>query len=350
MKAKDLVEALTETDIILLLTELGAEPQKLNNYIQSKTICHGGDSRKLVYYDDKKVFTCYTGCEQPNFNIIDLVIKVKGLSFYETLLWVCNIVGITDTSFSNLTTQEDLSFLDKLKSKKYEEKKVKVYDATVLNDFKELYYEGWLEEGITYSTMKKFGIRFCSERFRIVIPNFNVQGELVGIRVRNLVRGKNNEVSKYLPLFYENNDYSFPSNSILYGVYENKCDIVKYKSAILFEGEKSVLKLHSYTSYPSIGVATYGTKISEEQIRMLRKMGVENVIIAYDKEFETGDKTMELIQAKKLRATIVDKLRNEFNVSILWDNKHNLLELKDSPVDKGEEVFKELMKNRINII
>jgi hypothetical protein len=69
--------SLTIEQVNELVAELGGEPQIQGNSIISRTICHGGDSRKLYYYDNTKLFSCYTGCEERTFDIFQLVLKVK---------------------------------------------------------------------------------------------------------------------------------------------------------------------------------------------------------------------------------------------------------------------------------
>ena len=70
--------SLTIEQINDLVAELGGEPEIQGSTIIARTICHGGDSRKLYYYDNTKLFTCYTGCEERTFDIFQLVLKVKG--------------------------------------------------------------------------------------------------------------------------------------------------------------------------------------------------------------------------------------------------------------------------------
>jgi hypothetical protein len=41
-----------------LLISLGADPVLKDDIIMCRTICHGGDSHKLYYYDNTKLFRC----------------------------------------------------------------------------------------------------------------------------------------------------------------------------------------------------------------------------------------------------------------------------------------------------
>ena len=59
-----------------LIAELGGEPQFQHEVLLCKTICHGGDSHKLYYYDNTKLFKCYTDCGD-SWDIFELVRKVK---------------------------------------------------------------------------------------------------------------------------------------------------------------------------------------------------------------------------------------------------------------------------------
>ena len=39
-----------------LVAELGGEPRRQGDILICRTICHGGDSHKLYYYDNTKLF------------------------------------------------------------------------------------------------------------------------------------------------------------------------------------------------------------------------------------------------------------------------------------------------------
>ena len=67
-----------------LVAELGGEPvmSGTGTFFTAKTICHnllGEGSRKLYYYDNTKLFQCYTDCSG-SFDIFELVAKVKNVN------------------------------------------------------------------------------------------------------------------------------------------------------------------------------------------------------------------------------------------------------------------------------
>ena len=68
---------LTIDEILRLVAELGGEPMMgaSGNFFTSRTICHnhlGEGSRKLYYYDNTKLFQCYTDCGN-SFDIFELI-------------------------------------------------------------------------------------------------------------------------------------------------------------------------------------------------------------------------------------------------------------------------------------
>ena len=74
-------EVLTVDNIYDLLEEFGGEPEHTSFGLISRTICHNDinsdASRKLYYYENTGLLRCYTGgCEEPIFDIFELVIKV----------------------------------------------------------------------------------------------------------------------------------------------------------------------------------------------------------------------------------------------------------------------------------
>lgn len=98
----------------------------------------------------------------------------------------------------------------------------------------------------------------------------------------------------------------------------------------------------------NISVASCGSNLNYKQIEILIKdFNVNNIIIAYDKEFENFASQDGINYYNKLRK-ICEKYSNYCNFSFLFDYD-NLLQLKDSPIDRGKEVFEKLMKNKIEV-
>ena len=110
-------------------------------------------------------------------------------------------------------------------------------------------------------------------------------------------------------------------------------DIKKKHEIILFEGCKSVLLADTWGIHNTGAILT--SHLSKNQMVILAKLGC-NVIFALDKDVRVRDDRN------------VNKLKQYVNVYYLWD-KDNLLDEKDSPVDKGQEVFNALLHNKYKL-
>ena len=191
-------------------------------------------------------------------------------------------------------------------------------------------YELWRKEGITDEAMSYFGVRYDGFSNCIVYPVRNEQGKIVNIGGRTLDPDfKEKGIRKYT--------YFKPwggQMNIVYGLYENYNDIVSRKEIIIFEGMKSVLIAREY-GYKNTG-AILTSHLNPGQMKILANLCVKNgvrIVFALDKD----------VKIKQDRN--IESLRKYVNVEYLCDMK-DLLDEKDSPVDKGEEIFNMLYQSR----
>lgn len=348
----DIKNQISDDDVYNLLEYLGGQPVNLDNVITSYTICHGGDSEKLAYYRDSKRFMCYTHCG--NFDIFELIVKVKNVTFGQAVKFIeeffhldTPIIGSFEKRETHYESEID-NPIASLKHRAHREHQTleKIQNENVLNSFYDFYYDGWIKEGISKQTMRKFGIKFSIIDNQIIIPHRDIDGDLVGIRARNLSQDKVDEGKKYIPIYYNGKSYRYPTGLNLYGLNINKDVINKTHQIVLFEAEKSVLKMDSFYGAGN-SVALNGTMLGEEQVKLIDSLDVNEVIIAVDKEYDNANSEESKEYAKKM-FSIFKKLKNRYNLSIIWD-KEGLLNRKDSPVDQGKEVFEKLIKDRIII-
>lgn len=309
-------------------------------FIMLPTVCHNEYSEvasmKLYYYFNTNLFHCYTECDG-SFDIYELVKKMLELrslpsNFYEVL----NVITrFTDVEFT--MTQKYTSVLEK-----YEERgtsiEFKEHDPKVLGMFHKLYYGPWIDEGISYKSMDKYGVRFSIAKNQVIIPHWDMDGALIGIRVRNLDRIEILKGNKYMPARIEGQWYSHPVSYTLYGLHQTRYQIAGTKTAFLFEGEKSVMKCDSWYGDSNIAVATCGNRINKFQIGLLQELGVQNVVICYDK-MDHEDYFYQLTAQ-------AEKYKQYMNFSFIYD-RGNKLDNKEAPVDKGQEIFEELLKERV---
>ena len=370
----ELKESLTLEQIADLVAEFGGEPQIRDGIIVSKTICHnpaGEGSYKLYYYENTHLFRCYTDCGE-TFDIFELVQKIKNNNneqktyyskegiltlrpwqLFDAVEFVAIFFGysITNENFSETQTLfqdwEKLNKYDKINSVELKEKTIelRVFDKKILNNLPRPHLEMWEEEGITYDVMMSRGIAYDPKRHGIVIPHYDINNNLIGIRERTLVE-EEEKYGKYKPSILNRQMYNHPLGFNLYNLNNSKENIKLIQKAIVFEGEKSPLLYASYFGKENdISVACCGSSLISYQVHLLLSLGVKEIIVGMDKQFqEIGDD--EWIRLTNKLKSIHDKYGAYTQISYLFD-KGDLLGYKDSPIDRGPEVFMKLFKERI---
>ena len=349
MTTKEIIEQMTEYDVVDILMDLGSdEPAYVRDGMLFNTICHnnpGEGKKKLHYHTESKTFYCYTECGNIG-NIFQLVMKTKDCNFRDAYEYVCSKLGIATSTlkYGFTAAKVDCSFIRKFNKKEKEFEMPKPRDEKVLNNFyPNLFHQSWIDDHISIPVMKMFGIRFDVYENRIIIPHYDENKVLVGIRCRNLDKAKVEDGKKYMPIVVGDEVFNYETSTNLFGLHINKQNIIKYKKILIGESEKFVMQHRTYYE-ESIAVALGGSSISDYHIQLLQKYDVREVILALDKEFE-NEKEEEKYR-EKIQKSFVDRLSKYFTVSIIWD-VDNQLELKMAPTDKGKDVFDELYKKRI---
>ena len=358
MSFQELREQLTDEAIKDILIQYDVEPvDETETAIIFPTCCHNlsGGSPKLYYYKDSHLFQCFTHCEGL-FDIFDLLIKMHKLRG-ETItlkqaVELCNLDTsyMADSEFAEYDISKDLRFLkvcNHTTIANSDEIKLKTYDKAILRKFSFDYIglQPWIQEGISVESLQRFNIKYDSNRQCIIIPNFDIRGDLIGVRGR-FFKQKDIAKGKYRPIYDNGTLYNYPTGKSFYGIYENKKNIERKKMCIIFEGEKSVLLFNSiYGTDNNISLATLGQNITRDQIDYLRKMKVRDVILAYDTDYE------DIGQLKEVKEKYINKAKifaPYFNVSVLMDY-HFLLPYKSSPIDGGREVFEKILNEQLKV-
>lgn len=356
--------ALTLEDYFNLLTLFGGEPQYMPFGIVSSTICHnppGVGSRKLYYYKNSNLFHCFTGCEDPSFDIYILVQKVmsiqkgRNLSWGEALQWVAGWKGyapdVADQALGGFTE-------DWLVFQNYERinditlnvprKTLKAYPTDILYRFNyDVKIRPWLNDGINEEAMAFADIGYFAGQECITIPHWDVDDRFIGLRGRFLIREDAEQYGKYRPLKINGIWYTHPLGFNLYGLNWAKANIPKFKKVIVFEGEKSVLQYMSYFGTDNeIAVACCGSSISEHQFQLLMEQHPAEIVVAFDKDFEKIGDDVFAKQVKNCKR-LNEKYGSYVRLSFLFDKTNSILPLKASPTDAGKDAFLKLFKERI---
>ncbi len=354
MTDKDILKnSLTEQDITDIVKGLGAAAPTYDNHnnLIFETVCHnppGMGKFKLYYYDNTKLFTCYTDCGE-SFDIYELVKRAKlqegnVLSFLDAIDYVKNYKHVEGDIDRELCIN-DWDFIKQYYRKKMEQIRLPVYQETYLEKFLSMYYIGWIKEGISIQTMRKYGIKYCPIENKIIIPHYDKEGRLIGIRGRAL---DPIEVTyrKYAPVTIQRELCSYPVSFNLYGLNFNHRNILKNNKIILFEGEKSVLKCESFYPNNNISVAVLGSNISNYQREMVLDLKIEEIIIAFDKEWENRD---EKIASLKKMQEVGRRFAPYARVYLLFDKNDELIKKGEAPCDRGKETMESLLRQKIEV-
>lgn len=357
---KDILKKSLEPEQIFDLLDMwGGNPTYQDNIIISDTICHNNPmdgSHKLYYYYSTQLFVCYTSCG--TFDIFDLCIKVmkiqKNLEWelYDAMSYIAGYFGFEGEEPLDDKNKQELEDWEIFKRHKIEIPQaiqnpvLKEYNPIILTRFSYPRIDGWEKEGISAEVSRKNFIGYYPGGEQIVIPHFDINGRLIGIRGRSLVEDIAEKYGKYRPLKINGMLYTHPLSMNLYHLNISKDNIKKLKTAVLFESEKSCLMYESYYGRENdISVAACGSTLSIYQVNFLKNLGINELIVAFDRQFkEINDEEFKRLKSKLIH--IYQRYKNTIKISFIFD-KHMITPYKASPIDISKDIFEQLLKERI---
>jgi len=347
MNYEEIIEQLDDNKVKALLDKLQIPFEEKGSYIIMPTVCHHADiddaSWKLYYYKNTHIFQCYT--EDGAMSIFSFLKR-----FYETRNyeydWYNDILRVildcSNISFNAEDANKYKSIQDDYSQKKIR-RELPAYPEGILDVFVKYYPIEWLNDGISRAAMDKFNIKYSPSQNKIIIPHYDVNGRLIGIRGRALNPWEIENVGKYMPVQIEDKWYSHPLSLNLYGLNITKENIKRSGIAYLFEAEKSVLQFESFQML-NCAAAVCGSKLNKYALDILiRECHPQEIVICFDSEEEPKDDTYF-----NHLYTLCQKYNMYCNFSFIYD-RERLLRLKDSPSDHGEEVFKQLLWKRVRV-
>lgn len=330
-----------EKKIEYILQQIGCHDIKFNRQKDYFSAAHpDGDNPQGINIRDSEYLNYRSfsrGVDyEDNQDLISLIQTTKRMSFIETVKYLHNIL---DLPFEFKKKEEKkkqkfdpLAVFKKIKDKnkygKVNVDDIHVLDDKLIDDYIPILHIDWAREGIMPWTREKFKLAYSYRHKRVIIPmRYWLTGELLGFNQRTTVENyKEFGIKKYFIT------PTYPKYANLYGLYENYDGIQKARHVVVYEAEKSVLKRDSLND--PTGVALSGHTMSEEQARIL--MGLDSeIVIALDKDVDISEVRH-----------MCEKFYNIKPVSYIHD-KWDLLDEKDSPVDKGNKIFEFLFKHRI---
>ena len=288
--------------------------ESLTSYIRSRNI--SGDIFSIVGYI---LYSC-NDFESTKENL------------YQIVQYICNTLDYELDSFPDIKEEKKTDWLYFLRDIQKERKKEfildeipvnKILDEKILNKYLPLLHKNWWSEGINEQTRKEFDIMYDLESDRIAFSVHNEFGELISIKGRTTI----GDERKYIYL------YPCYKSIELFNLHRAKEYINKRKKVFIFEGAKSTMLCTQWGFCNCVSIE--GDSPSPVQIYKLKNLGIDiQLIFCFDK-----DKDEKFIKQQ------LKQIKNR-DVRYMLD-KNDLLSEKESPVDKGENVFKKLIKNNI---
>lgn len=307
-------------------------------------------SPKLYFYKDSQIYFGYTSSR--SYDIISLVqtrlaLLKQPCSFLDACQFIIDTTNINPDSISRVKKEGhvyDWSNLERFVRVRKYGNQLSEYNRNIIDTLPPLYPQAWIDEGISEETMEKYQIRYYERCNQTVIPCFDDEARLVGVRVRNWDKDRV-EQAKYMPLVtLDGQCYKFNTNQVFYGINYNKPEIERTGKVIIVESEKAVMKLDTYMGRHNIALGMYGSNLGIQRRNQLLKMGVNTVSYVVDNDFIGQDDEFFEQWREKIRHFI--KLWDGFcRVEIVWDNL-GLLGPKENATDRTKEVWEQLWENR----
>ena len=344
---EQIVKDLKDEEVIRLMYELGADRhEETDNYIIFPTICHNENateaSMKLYYYKDTHLLYCYTEDGPMSiYKFLENYYKTRNIEYN----WGQDILKVVFqcSAATELTTKETI-FKQSLKDKYRKRQSIQLaaYSPNVLESFVKQYPIEWLEDNISAGAMDKYNIRYSISQNKIIIPHYDINNRLVGIRGRAL---NESEIvyAKYAPVKIEDIVYKHKLSLNLYGLNHNWKNIKELGICYIAESEKAVLQSELFGE-KNCTVAICGSSLNIYQIKLLMQhCQPKEIVLCLDKEELPGEdkyfyKLWDMCSKYKLYT----------NMSFIYD-RENLLNLKDSPFDRGRNIFNKLLEKRVKV-
>lgn len=324
-------EIANEIDILNII-ERYQEPVKYNGHTVLFHCCNNSDTNpSLTVNTDNNMYKCFS-CGSGG-NALSYLLKELKIPYSDAVKIITEMSGRVLSH--SVTSSETLKYYKRIKNA--EDKKTldktaqRVYQSfdDYLKFSDELPQE-WIDEGIDPDVMRKFNIRVDKNLNRIVYPVYDSDGRYICAKGRTRL-----ESYSLLGLSKYQNYSKIGTTDYFCGMKENLPSILSKRKIIVVEGIKSVMKLYGWGYDYALSAET--SSINTRQTEILIGLNATDITIAFDK-----DKKINHIKNN------INLLARFTNVYIIQD-KDGLLDEKDSPVDKGKEVFEKLLENRIRI-
>lgn len=194
------------------------------------------------------------------------------------------------------------------------------------------YKDEYLEETGLCSKWESDGS--LHDRFyeRVIFPVHSVSGRIIAFGGRTLLKEKSDKIAKYVN---SKESEIYVKSRSLYGIYFAKTSISKEDRCYLMEGYLDVLSMHQ--AGITNCVASSGTSLTEEQIRIIRRF-TNNVTIMYDGDsagLHAAIRAIDMILKEGMNPRVVFLPDGDDPDS--YSRKHTLEEIKEFITDNEKD-------------
>lgn len=286
---------------------------KLNDYLNTKVYTRNDFSKKEEFQD-----------------FFSLVKYIKGYNLNEAVRYIAQVVGVNvDFTNKDIIKSSSYEFLKKYSRAKNREQFDDLLDETILPEsYKQRFVNAshivYELDGVSEHSQSKFEIMYDVADDRIIMPIRNDDGKLISFKGRTCEK---DYIKRGIPKFLSY--YPYSAERYLYGYYENYYDILSSDEVYVGEAEKFVLQCDSMGINSSLSLSK--KVISPLQLKKLLKLG-KPIVLAFDKDVSLEEIYMECRKFKGL-----------VDVYYIYDTL-NLLHKKESPSDRGSDIFLKLIK------
>lgn len=291
----------------------------------SLTITEADDGKCKYFY----CHSCKTGG-----SIIRWLTTIEGMSFKDA---IDKAAKIAEIDFSKMCMSPVVRYL-RSQNKEYKKYAVKksichpILDESLFDNYTIAPIPEWEQEGISPETIREFDIRVDDDANRIVYAVRNENGELINVKGRTRYSGfKEMRIPKYMN-YYKLGDLDFFQSLDKAREYIKEADEI-----IIVESIKSVMKCWDWGIRNVVSAETHA--LTDSQIRLILKLRCNKVVFAFDKDVDYFAKKEKVLRGQ------MDKIKRLVNLYYIYDTD-NLLGEKDSPADKGVEVWQYLYNRK----
>ena len=302
--ADDIARVRAATDIVAVIGE-HTEIKRSGRQWMARCPLHGERTPSMSVSPDKGVYYCF-GCQRSG-DVITFVQEIEGLDFGAAVEMLAGRAGIrvqyTSRDESAARSRRRLLLEAVAKARDFYHQRLldgkdagparhylrsRGYDGDLVRRWK----LGWAPDGwdhlakhlsLTDDDLRDSGLGFVNRggrqqdffRGRILFPITDERGDPVGFggRIMPGVDGP-----KYLNTSTDAKTYD--KSRVLYGLHEHRKQIVKAGQAVVCEGYTDVIGCAE--AGIELAVATCGTALTEEHVRLLKRFSAGQLILAFD--------------------------------------------------------------------